>query len=211
MPAMTAARENVTKGDRTRRRLLDAAAALVARRGLDAISLGDIAAEAGLKTGSIYFHFASKEQLIETVLEEGLIESLRHLDEALAAVPDDADAGARLWAAVHAHLKALLVLSDYATIVLTLREHTEGAAAGAYRKLKHRYGGQWAELIDDAQRSAVLPAELDPRMVRDLLFGAMNSTLGTAGRAGRSPEQVTRTIKELLDRSDPGRHTGSTA
>jgi AcrR family transcriptional regulator len=210
MPIMTAARDNVTKGDRTRRRLLDAAAALVARHGLDAISLGDIATEAGLKTGSIYFHFASKEQLIETVLEEGLIESLRHLDEALATVPDDAGTGARLWAAVHAHLEALLVLSHYATVVLTLREHTDGPAASVYRKLKHRYGGQWAELIDDAQRSGVLPAELDPRTVRDLLFGAMNSTLGTAGRAGRSPEEVTRTIKALLDRSDPDRPTGST-
>lgn len=200
---MAAANNNVTKGDRTRRRLLDAAAALVARNGLDAISLSDIAAAAGLKTGSIYFHFESKEQLIETVLEEGLRESLRHLDTALAAVPEGAGAAARLWAAVRAHLDALLELSDYATIVLTLREREDGPTASAYRKLKHRYGGQWTELIDDAQRAGAIAAEPDPRLVRDLLFGAMNSTLDTAGRPGRAPDQVADALRVLLEATPP--------
>lgn len=196
---MAKANDNVTKGARTRRRLLDAAAALVARYGLDAISLGDIAAAAGLKTGSVYFHFQSKELLIETMLEEGLRESLHHLDTALAAVPEGAGAAARLWAAVRAHLDALLELSDYATVVLTLRERDDGPGVSAYRKLKHRYGGQWSELIDDAQRSGAIAAELDPRLVRDLLFGAMNSTLDTAGLAGRAPHQVADALRSLLD------------
>jgi AcrR family transcriptional regulator len=50
------------------------------------------AAAAGLKTGSIYFHFESKDRLVEAMLEEGLLASLAYLDTALAAVPDQADA-----------------------------------------------------------------------------------------------------------------------
>jgi TetR/AcrR family transcriptional regulator, cholesterol catabolism regulator len=65
-----------TKGDRTRRRLLDAAAAKLAQVGPAGVSLAGIAATAGLKTGSIYFHFASKDELIATVLAEGLRQTL---------------------------------------------------------------------------------------------------------------------------------------
>lgn len=184
-----------TKGDRTRRRLLDAAAAQVARLGPAGVSLGGIAAAAGLKTGSVYFHFASKDELIATVLEEGLRESLRLLEEALAAVPDGADARARLRAAIRAHLGALHELDDYAVVVLTRRSADELPAAAEFRELRKRYVGRWAELVADAQRAGVLPSGPDPRDVRDLIFGAMNSTLG---RRGWSPDDTAVTLDRLL-------------
>lgn len=184
-----------TKGDRTRRRLLDAAAAQVARLGPAGVSLGGIAAAAGLKTGSVYFHFASKDELIATVLEEGLRESLRLLEEALAAVPDGADARARLRAAIRAHLGALHELDDYAVVVLTRRSADELPAAAEFRELRKRYVARWAELVADAQRAGVLPSGPDPRDVRDLIFGAMNSTLG---RRGWSPDGTAVTLDRLL-------------
>jgi TetR/AcrR family transcriptional regulator, cholesterol catabolism regulator len=187
-----------TKGDRTRRRLLDAAAAEVARLGPAGASLTGIAAAAGLKTGSIYFHFASKEHPIETMLEEGLRDSLRHLDEALAAVPDGADARARLRAAIRGHLDALSELHDYATVVLALGAADDGPAASAFRRLRRVYTGQWTELVADAQRAGVLGDGVDPSIVRDLLFGAMNSALGSAGRPGRTPGQTAEAIEVLL-------------
>jgi AcrR family transcriptional regulator len=198
MPTMTTVRRQAdTKGDRTRRRLLDATAAEVARRGIAGASLTDIATATGIRTGSIYFHFESREKLIETMLEEGLRESLRHLDEALAAV-DDADAGTRLWIAVEAHLDALVELSDYATVVLTLRDTVDGPGSSTYRKLKQRYGGQWTELIDDAQRAGAIAAEADPRLVRDLLFGAMNASAPHPSRPGREPRDISRALRALL-------------
>lgn len=121
MATVPAAPDRPSKGDRTRRRLLDAAASLLARDGRVGVSLSGIAEAAGLRTGSVYFHFGSKDELIATVLEEGLRESLRHLDDALAPLVA-ADAGARLWAAVRAHLDALVELSDYAAVVLTMPE-----------------------------------------------------------------------------------------
>ena len=197
---MTATGDNATKGDRTRRRLLDATAAEVARCGLAATSLAGIASVAGLKTGSIYFHFDSKEQLIDTMLEEGLRETFRHLDAALAAVSDRNDAGARLWAAVSAHLKALSELSDYATVVLKLQAKPDGPGADAYRALMHRYGGRWTTLIADAQRAGAIFAGADPRLVRDLLLGAMNATLsGRRQRRGSAQgEAVAAALEGLL-------------
>src|ERR1700678_103448 len=189
-----------TKGDRTRRRLLDAAAAEVAQLGPAGVSLGGIAAAAGLKPGSIYFHFASKDELIATVLAEGLRETLRLLDEALSAVPDTADARARLRAAIRAHLVALHELDDYATIVLARGTAAALPAATEFRELRRRYGSLWAELIADAQRAGVLRGGGDPRDVRDLLFGAMNSALS---RGKWSPGAQAGALIRLLGLDDP--------
>ncbi|MDN5854700.1 MAG: TetR family transcriptional regulator [Actinomycetia bacterium] len=54
---MTVEAERSSKGERTRRRVLDEAAALFARRGVAAVSMGDVATAAGLQAGSLYFHF----------------------------------------------------------------------------------------------------------------------------------------------------------
>jgi AcrR family transcriptional regulator len=188
-----------TKGDRTRRRLLDAAAAELAQFGAAGVSLGGIAATAGLKTGSIYFHFASKDELIATVLAEGLRETLRLLDEALSAVPDTTDARARLRAAIRAHLVALHELDDYATIVLA-RGTADVPVAAEFRALRKRYGSLWAELIADAQRAGVLRGGDDPRDVRDLLFGAMNSALS---RGKWSPDAQAGVLTRLLGLDGP--------
>jgi AcrR family transcriptional regulator len=184
-----------TKGDRTRRRLLDAAAAEVARVGAAGASLAGIAAAAGLKTGSIYFHFASKDELIATMLEEGLRESLRLLTESLDAVADAGDARARLRAAVRAHLGALHELDDYAAVVLAGDTASAAPAASAFRSLRRRYIARWTDLVTDAQRAGVLPAGVDPRDVRDLLFGAMNSA---RTRPGWSPERTADALDHLL-------------
>jgi AcrR family transcriptional regulator len=56
----------------TRERLLDAAAAVFARKGFTGASLDDVAEEAGLTKGAVYSNFDSKEDLVTTLIEERL-------------------------------------------------------------------------------------------------------------------------------------------
>jgi AcrR family transcriptional regulator len=160
-------------GDRTRRRLRAAAAAEVARHGPAGASLTGIAAAAGLRTGSVYFHFASKDVLVATMLEEGLRESQRLLDEALDGVADAQDARGRLRAAVHAHLTALDELRDYATVVLATTT-VAGPDAAEFARLRRLYLRRWTGLVREAQDAGALAAGPDPRVVRDLVIGALN-------------------------------------
>jgi AcrR family transcriptional regulator len=51
--------------ERTRTSLLDATRALMGRRGLDAITIADIAAEADVGVGTFYNHFATKEEIVQ--------------------------------------------------------------------------------------------------------------------------------------------------
>ena len=55
-----------------RRRILDAAAVLLAENGYKATTLRNVAEAAGLKAGSIYYHFPSKDHITVEVLNEGV-------------------------------------------------------------------------------------------------------------------------------------------
>ncbi|MFI5987233.1 ScbR family autoregulator-binding transcription factor [Streptomyces sp. NPDC051555] len=55
---------------RTRRAILEAAASVFDERGYDAATIADILARAGVTKGALYFHFASKQELAQGVLDE---------------------------------------------------------------------------------------------------------------------------------------------
>jgi TetR/AcrR family transcriptional regulator, cholesterol catabolism regulator len=58
------------KSERSRRVLLDAALRLFSRRGYRATTVRDIAEGAGVSTGNLYHHFADKEAIFQTLLNE---------------------------------------------------------------------------------------------------------------------------------------------
>jgi TetR/AcrR family transcriptional regulator, transcriptional repressor for nem operon len=53
----------MTKGDQTRRKIVEAAAPIFNRRGYEGTSLSDLMEATGLQKGGIYRHFSSKEEL----------------------------------------------------------------------------------------------------------------------------------------------------
>ncbi len=72
--------------------LLDAADAVLAERGVQGITLRDVARSAGVSHAAPYHHFASLEELLAAVAERGF----RVLGEAMASAV--AVAGAAFWA-----------------------------------------------------------------------------------------------------------------
>lgn len=55
------------RGIETNRRIMETAASFFARRGYDSVSLREIAAQVGIKESSLYNHFASKAQLLDSL------------------------------------------------------------------------------------------------------------------------------------------------
>lgn len=190
--AATDAGEADSKGVRTRQRLLDATAAEVARHGVAGTSINAIAAAAGLKTGSVYFHYNSKDELVAAMMEAGLLAALDYLDRSLKAV-DDADPAGRLMAAVRAHAASVHDFSTYTRAVLgrTSAEDLTGATA---RKLRKLYVRRWTQLISSAQLAHRVPANIDPRLLCDLVIGAINA----AGLTGQPPDQIVDAIRALI-------------
>jgi AcrR family transcriptional regulator len=73
LPATAMPRRPVTRAERkleTRAAIVDAAARLFARKGIEATSLDAVAASVGLTKGAVYASFGSKHELIEAVAEQ---------------------------------------------------------------------------------------------------------------------------------------------
>lgn len=58
------------RAEHTRESIIKAAAEMFDRFGYGATSLGDIITQAGVTKGALYFHFASKEELAQAVVQE---------------------------------------------------------------------------------------------------------------------------------------------
>lgn len=69
MSATRTPRRPRSDGERSRRTILETAAQLASIRGLDRLSIGDLADEAGMSKSGLYAHFGSKEELQMATIE----------------------------------------------------------------------------------------------------------------------------------------------
>ena len=79
----------ITKGERTRKKLIDATGDLLRRHGFHATGLSDIVAESGAPRGSLYFYFpGGKDELARAALEAAGAEWRARIGAAVASAPD---------------------------------------------------------------------------------------------------------------------------
>src|SRR5690606_33463973 len=76
----------------TRRRLFDATMRLARGTGLAGVTVDDIAAEAGVAKGTVYYNFGSKDGLVEALLRYGVADLGNRMQEAIDEA-EDATAG----------------------------------------------------------------------------------------------------------------------
>jgi len=171
--------------------ILDAAAQLFRQKGYRVTSMRDIAAASGMLAGSLYYHFASKEELLVAVYAEGV----RRISVSVRAVlARDLDPWARLEAVCAAHLAALLEDSDYAQVVIRVRPDDAPDVADRLIALRDDY----ERLFTQALTRLPLVPRTDRRSLRLMLLGALNWSQ-TWYRSGRdSPEVIARQFVRLL-------------
>jgi len=171
--------------------VLDSAARCFCDRGYDAASMRDIARDAGMKAGSLYYHFASKSELLVAVHEEGIRRITTMVNSALKTDQPPRD---RLEAAMVAHLEALLSGGDYAQVVIReLPEMSDGQRTRLIG-LRDDYEQIFKSLID------ALPLETRHRRrhLRLLLLGALNWTRTWYQAGDESPSEIARGFLELI-------------
>jgi AcrR family transcriptional regulator len=163
-----------SKSAQTRRRILDAAAHVLSAKGYAGLRLNDVAAHADLQAPAIYYYYPSRDDLIEEVMWAGIADMRDHVVAVLDGLPAGASALDRLLAAVEAHLRHELEISDYTTAAI----RNAGQVPPGIRKRQileeQRYGEVWRQLINDMARSGELRAELDLYTAQMLVLGALN-------------------------------------
>ena len=160
----------------TRERILAAAATVLSRKGYAGARLSDIAELAELRTPAVYYYFESREHLVNEVMTVGQSSVLDHVATAIEALPDEADALTKLDAAVRAHLEVELTLSDFATAVTRNGGQLPPELQEAFKADSRRYFAMWDGILGDLAADGVLDLDLDVRVARMLVLGALNWT-----------------------------------
>ena len=163
-----------SKSARTRARILDAAAHVLSSKGFAGTRLSDVAEHAEIQAPAIYYYFQSREELIEEVMYCGVAELRKHVQQALDDLPPETSPLDRIMAAVEAHLRHELEISDYATA--SIRNSGQIPRHLRTRQLKEEvsYGRLWRRLFDNALAEGQIRADLDPRYAQLLVLGALN-------------------------------------
>jgi len=187
-----------SKSARTRARLLDATAKVLAEKGFSGTRLADIAEEARIQAPAIYYYYPSREDLIEAVLYAGAEAMHEYLTVTLAKLPPGTPISARIAAAVEAHLRHELELSDYARAVIrNANQMPEQFSRRALAKIGE-YNEIWRELIADLAGAGLLRQDVDPSVGRMLVLGALNWSVEWWDPQGGSLDQVIAVAQSMV-------------
>ena len=161
----------VTKAEKTRARLIEVATRLFQEHGSDEVTVRRIAAAAKIEAGSIYYHFASRDEIMRAVLERGVGDAQAEVLKAITEVEGDSSPLDRLRAAFGAHLKYTLHhhfssrLKAIRRLPKRLRDH--------HMKQEREYAAIFADLLAEAQKKGLLRSGFDLSVVRMLAMGAL--------------------------------------
>lgn len=191
-----ATRGKTAAPDRGNRRddVLEAAASLFANKGYAATSIRDIAHEVGILSGSLYYHFASKEELLLEAHARGVAQVTEAVQLALADAADEP--WIRMSAACRAHLEVLLGRSPFSQVITPqFPSHFDGDVRVTLLEQRESYEAIFRDLV----KALPLPDCVNPRHFRLALLGALNWTPTWYQPGGAdSPSNIARGIVDAF-------------
>jgi len=183
-----------------REELLRVSAKLFREKGFDGTTIRDISTAAGMHSGSPFYHFKTKQDILVAVMEEGLSEGLRLTGEVMALeLPPEH----KLVRMIRTQLST--ILDDAHDFVPVLHYEWRSLTPANRRRvvaLKDRYDALWQGLIDELQRAGHMPG--DAQLMRLLILGAVNWTGAWYMPGGRlSLDDVAQGAAQLFLRNMP--------
>lgn len=192
------------RSERSRSLILDASLELFSHQGFRATSIRDIAAKAGVSTGSVYHHFSDKEALFKTLLQQFqcVVESpdfpLNKVVQA-GAFPDRLDEVGRASREVVTRWRSSIALI-YVDVVefegIHIRDFYAGMAALCERFLAEQRGG----LPSEARLRPGVPAAAALMMTFRIFFYyfVVEILFGVPNHYGMDNEQAIRVMADIL-------------
>jgi TetR/AcrR family fatty acid metabolism transcriptional regulator len=154
-----------------RKRILQAAVKVFARKGYFAARVSEIARKAGVADGTIYLYFKGKEDILVRLFDEVMAEQSEEMGRAIAALPT---APERLRAIAERHLRLLGTNRDLAVVFqVELRQSTQ---------FMERFTASWlgdylaliTQTIEQGQREGAFRADLNKKVATKAFFGALD-------------------------------------
>ena len=191
---------DASKSERTRSRILHAAARAFRQNGYTSSSLREIADSAGMQAGSLYYHFDGKEELAEAVLDEGVLGAQQAAAGAVEAAGPDANPLERIEAAFRGHLAYLLEEADFAVATLRMLHQAPEAIRTRHLRKQRAFGRFYAGLFEEARDAGFIRPEFDLSALRMLLLGALNWSPEWFDAGGLSADELVGQLSQMMQR-----------
>jgi AcrR family transcriptional regulator len=212
-----------SEGRAARDELLSAALRVFARRGYRDAGVDEIAAEAGYSKGALYWHFAGKEELLSTLVEERIDAPVRDRVALLASAPPEQDMsveGTREFARqAETEREATLLEREYWTLAIrdpelraryAAREADRRTALAAALQARARHLGtpeltlpaeDVARIVMSIVGGLAVDELVEPGSVRPELLGEALAILyaGLVARAQQTDRGMTETFRAFSE------------
>lgn len=173
---------------RRRQEVLRVAAELFADRGYEATSTTEIAAALGIKGGSVYYYFDTKEGLLFELVQDVygiLAETVRDV------LAGDGDALEKLRRLIQLHVEEMAREPIRGGLILNETRSLSPEHQAWVAERVAAYERTLVDLVEQGQRAGVIVSDLDPRLVSKALLGAGNWVQRWYREGGAwSPEDV---------------------
>jgi AcrR family transcriptional regulator len=183
---------------RTKARLLEAAAEVIARHGLDRASLDEVAAQAGLTKGAIYSNFTSKTDVVVALIDaqfESHFQGLETSVDPSEELPNQTSQAADAWLAALAVSGESFLLSIEIALYLARQPHVRERFAEHYKKLRTKY----AQIVQDYGASAEGELALPPEQMSTIYMAMVQGlSLAKLTQPDAVPDELFANALELI-------------
>jgi AcrR family transcriptional regulator len=150
--------------------LIRVSARLFREKGFDGTTIRDIAAEVGMRSGSPFYHFKNKKEILAAVMEEGLVAGLEATEKIMASTQSPREKFRTL---VRSHLETVLAEGhDFIPVLLYEWRSLPPDLQARIIELKDRYDLQWQHMLNQLKQAKLI--RNDGKVARLLLLGAIN-------------------------------------
>lgn len=178
MPVISAERAS-----NRRRAIVDSAAKVFVRKGYAAASIAEIASVAGVSDGLIYRYFDNKRALLDIVLSEFFGKIVAKLESAAVI---EADFDVKVRNLISQHLRSFLEDLDFCRFFVSDVRSASDYHGSPIQKLNRRYTKIFLRVLEEGVADGRMKSDLDPRLVRDFVFGAVEHVAWRHALSGRS-------------------------
>ncbi|MFC0113788.1 TetR/AcrR family transcriptional regulator [Kibdelosporangium aridum] len=152
--------------------LLAVAVKLFNERGYEATSMEELSRKLGITKSAIYYHVASKDELLRLAVDRALNGLFAVADEAMTIEGPSID---RLEFLVRGSINVLVERLPFVTLLLRVRGNTKVERAALARR--REFDQLVTELVKQAEAEGDVRPDIDPSVTARLLFGTVNSLI----------------------------------
>ena len=155
--------------NKTKRKIFETSMKLFAEKGYDATSIEEITATVGVAKGTLYYHFSSKEEIFNFLIEEGIKLLQNSIDIKTENYID------KIKAIVLIEIKIVNKYEDFITILLS-QFYGKEARNKMCQKHVFEYIGKIEKIVEEGMKKGEIK-QGDPKVIASEIYALIASTL----------------------------------